>query len=109
MSRAAADVICDPQPGWEHATMLRPTEAKAEEARKKARELFTRDRAKDEELVKEREMAFAAQSQKTARLRALRLAREEGEAAALAANPPAPKKTAAKKTAAKKATAAKAD
>ena len=56
--------------------MLRPTEAKAEEARKKARELFQRDRAKDQEVVKEREKAFEAQSQKTARLKALRLARD---------------------------------
>ena len=56
--------------------MLRPTEAKAEEARKKARELFQRDRAKDVEVVKEREKAFEAQSLKTAKLKALRLARD---------------------------------
>ena len=75
--------------------MLRPTEAKAEEARKKARDLFNRDRAKDAEVVKEREKAFEAQSQKTAKLKALRLARD----AAQAANAPvaAPKKS--KKTA----------
>jgi len=63
----------------EPAIMLRPTEAKAEEARKKARELFTRDRAKEEEVVKEREKAFAAQSQKTAKLKAMRLARDAAE------------------------------
>jgi len=64
--------------------MLKPTEAKAEEARKKARELFQRDRAKDEEILKEREKAFAAQSQKLSKLRALRLAREAQDEAAAA-------------------------
>ena len=80
--------------------MLKPAEAKAEEARKKARELFQRDRAKDEEAIKEREKAFAAQSQKTAKLKAMRLAREAADetaqreveaaeaAAKLAAKPP---------------------
>jgi hypothetical protein len=72
--------------------MLRPAEAKAEEARKKARDLFKRDRAKEEEVVKEREKAFAAQSQKTARLKAMRLARDAQAEAAAAAAPPAPKK-----------------
>jgi hypothetical protein len=81
--------------------MLRPTEAKAEEARKKARELFQRDRAKDAEAIKEREKAFASQAQKTAKLKALRLARDEADAATAAAAPPKPaaKKAAAKKTA----------
>jgi hypothetical protein len=66
--------------------MLRPIEARAEEARKKARELFQRDRAKDEEVIKERERAFVAQAQKTAKLKALRLARDaENEAAAVEA------------------------
>ena len=81
--------------------MLRPTEAKAEEARKKARDLFQRDRAKDAEVVKERERAFDAQSQKTAKLKALRLARDAEEettaaqtkAAATAAKAAAKKKT----------------
>lgn len=73
--------------------MLRPTEAKAEEARKKARELFQRDRAKDAEVIKEREKTFEAQSQKTAKLKALRLARDaEEEAAAASAKPVAKKK-----------------
>ena len=81
--------------------MLRPTEAKAEEARKKARELFQRDRAKDAEAIKEREKAFANQAQKTAKLKALRLARDEADAATAAAAPPKPatKKAAAKKVA----------
>ena len=79
--------------------MLKPTEARAEEARKKARDLFTRDRAKDEEIVKEREKAFANQAQKTARLRALRLAREATDQATAEANAV----TAAEEAAAKKA------
>lgn len=80
--------------------MLRPTEAKAEEARKKARDLFQRDRAKDAEVVKEREKAFEAQSHKTAKLKALRLARdaalEATAAQAATANPPAAKTKARK-------------
>jgi hypothetical protein len=80
--------------------MLRPTEAKAEEARKKARELFQRDRAKEVEVVKERERAFATQAQKTAKLKALRLARDaEQEAAAAATAKPAAKKSAKAKKA----------
>ena len=71
--------------------MLRPTEAKAEEARKKARDLFQRDRAKDAEVVKEREKAFEAQSHKTAKLKALRLARDAELEAAATANPVAKK------------------
>jgi hypothetical protein len=75
--------------------MLRPTEAKAEEARKKARELFQRDRAKEAEVVKEREKAFVAQSAKTAKLKALRLARDAAaETAAAAAPKPAAEKAA---------------
>ena len=70
--------------------MLRPTEAKAEEARKKAREILDRGRAKDAEVVKERERAFAAQSQKAARLKALRLARD-AEAAEATVKPAAKK------------------
>jgi hypothetical protein len=76
--------------------MLRPMEARAEEARKKARELFTRDRAKEAEVVKEREKDFAAQAQKTAKLKALRLARD-AEAQAVEDAKPAPVKPAAKK------------
>jgi hypothetical protein len=73
--------------------MLRPAEAKAEEARKKARDLFQRDRAKDAEVIKEREKAFTVQSEKTAKLKALRLARDAAaEAAAATAEKPAPKK-----------------
>jgi len=60
--------------------MLRPMEARAEEARKKARELFTRDRAKEVEVVKEREKAFEVQAAKTAKLKALRLARDARDA-----------------------------
>jgi hypothetical protein len=82
--------------------MLRPTEAKAEEARKKARELFQRDRAKDAEVIKEREKAFEAQSHKTAKLKALRLARDaQNEAAAVEAKVAADAARAAARPAAK--------
>jgi len=82
--------------------MMKLTAQRAEQARREAQDLFARDRAKEAEVVKEREKGFAVQTQKTARLRALRLAREEQErATAAAAPPPAPK--AAKKKAAKKA------
>jgi hypothetical protein len=84
--------------------MLRPTEAKAEEARKKARELFQRDRAKEQEVVKEREKAFEAQSHKTAKLKALRLARDaQQEAAALEAKAASDAAKASAKAAAKPA------
>jgi hypothetical protein len=72
--------------------MLRPTEAKAEEARKKAHDLFQRDRAKDAEAVKEREKAFEVQSAKTAKLKALRLARDAAAAAVVVEKPAATKK-----------------
>jgi hypothetical protein len=68
--------------------MIRPTEVRAEEARRKAKDMFARDRAKEVEIVKEREKAFANQTQKTARLRALRLAREANDRAAAAAAVP---------------------
>jgi hypothetical protein len=72
--------------------MLRPTEAKAEEARKKAHDMFQRDRAKDAEAVKEREKAFEVQSAKTAKLKALRLARDAAAAAVVVEKPVAVKK-----------------
>ena len=84
--------------------MLRPTQARSEEARRQAADVFARDRAKEAEVVKEREKGFAAQTQKTARLRALRLAREAEERTAAAAEP-APK---APKKAVKAVAAAKA-
>jgi len=78
--------------------MLRPTQARSEEARRQAQDVSARDRAKEAEVVKEREKGFAAQTQKTARLRALRLAREAEERAAAVAEPAAktPKKVKAK-------------
>jgi hypothetical protein len=83
--------------------MLKPAEVKAEEARKKARELFQRDRAKDVEIVKERERAFDAQSAKIAKLKAVRLARDavQQAAAAEAAEAAPPVKKPAKKKARK--------
>ncbi|HVO03836.1 MAG TPA: hypothetical protein VMT54_16665 [Candidatus Cybelea sp.] len=71
--------------------MMKMIADRAERMRREARELFTRDRAKETEVVKEREKAFAAQTEKTDRLRALRLAREAEERAAAAAAGPAPK------------------
>jgi len=79
--------------------MLRPMEARAEEARKKARELFTRDRAKEAEVVKEREKEFAAQAQKTAKLKALRLARDAQQQAIEPVAKPAKKTAKAKASA----------
>ncbi len=76
--------------------MMKMTAQRAEQARREAKDLFAHERAKENEVVKEREKAFAAQSQKTERLRALRLARE-AEAAATAAAAPPPAKPAAKK------------
>jgi len=78
--------------------MLKPTEARAEEARRQARELFVRDRAKEAEVVKEREKRQTVQNEKTAKLRALRLAKEAAELASAPA--PKPKKAAAKKASA---------
>ena len=81
--------------------MLKPTAQRAEQARQEAKDLFARDRAKELEAVKEREKAFAVQTQKTDRLRALRFVREAAERAAAEATPPAtastPKKARAPK------------
>jgi hypothetical protein len=71
--------------------MMKMIADRGERMRQEARELFTRDRAKEMEVVKEREKAFAAQTEKTDRLRALRFAREAEERAAAAAAAPAPK------------------
>jgi hypothetical protein len=81
--------------------MMKLTAQRAEQARREAQDLFARDRAKEAEVVKEREKGFAVQTQKTARLRALRLAREVQERAAAEAAVPAPK--APKKAAKRKA------
>jgi hypothetical protein len=71
--------------------MMKLTAQRAEQARREAKDIFARDRAKESEVVKEREKVFAAQTQKTERLRALRLAREAQEREAAAAVVPAPK------------------
>jgi hypothetical protein len=71
---------------------IKPTAENAERARRDAKDMFARDRAKEAEVVKERERMFAVQTQKTDRLRALRLDRETGErAAAVPAAKPARK------------------
>ncbi len=80
--------------------MIKQTEERAKLARREAQDMLGRDRARDSEVVKEREKAFATLSQKAARLRAARLAREAEEraaqAAAAPAEKPAPKKKRAK-------------
>jgi hypothetical protein len=78
--------------------MLKPTAERAEQARREAKDIFARERAKESEVVKEREKVFAARTEKTERLRALRLARETQERAAAAAAP-APTAPAKKKKA----------
>ena len=65
--------------------MMKMTAQRAEQARREAKELFARDRAKEAEVVKEREKAFAVGTEKTMRLRALRLTREAEERASAAA------------------------
>jgi hypothetical protein len=84
--------------------MNKQAEERSQLARREANDMFARDRVRQGEVVKEREKAFAAQSQKTARLRAARLAREADEravlAAAEAAKPPAPTKKKRAKSAA---------
>ena len=62
--------------------MLKPTAERAEQARRDAKDMSARDRAKEAEVVKERERAFTAQTDKTHRLRALRIARETSDRAA---------------------------
>lgn len=79
--------------------MMKMNAQRAEQARREAKDLLASERAKASEVVKEREKAFAAQSHKTERLRALRLAREAEERAAAAATAPAPKPAARKKRA----------
>ena len=54
-------------------------DARNEEARRKAQEKFAKIQQRDAESLKEKEQAFAAITAKTARLRALRLAKERTE------------------------------
>jgi hypothetical protein len=77
--------------------MLKPTAERAERARREAKDIFARERAKESEVVKEREKTFAARTEKTERLRALRLAREAQERVAAAAAVPVPKAATKKK------------
>jgi hypothetical protein len=64
--------------------MLKPGGARAEEARRKAQEQFAKVKQRDAEALKEREKIQAADAAKTARLRALRLAKEAADEAAAA-------------------------
>ena len=75
--------------------MMKMLAQRAEQARLEAKNLFAQDRAKEMEVVKEREKIFSAQTDKTSHLRALRLARENEEHVSAAVSAPAakPKKT----------------
>lgn len=59
---------------------------RAEQARREAQDMLTRDRAKEAEIVKEREKMFSERTQTTERLRALRLAREAEDRLPVAKN-----------------------
>ncbi len=64
--------------------MLNSKRSRDEEARRKAQEHFDRIKQRDAEILKERERLLQADAEKTTRLRALRLAKEAAEKAALA-------------------------
>ncbi|MBL8710739.1 MAG: hypothetical protein JNL25_16215 [Rhodospirillaceae bacterium] len=86
--------------------MLKPISKQAEESQRKAKELFEKNRQREQDLLKERAKATAAVAEKTSRLKALRLAKEAADRAELAAAPPVKEKRAAR---AKKPAAASAD
>jgi hypothetical protein len=81
--------------------MMKPNIARTEEARKKARDMFAQVKAKDGEVVKEREKKQAMEIEKTSRLKAIRLAKEAVDRA----NAPEPKPTKKKPAAVDKAAA----
>lgn len=62
--------------------MLNSRRLRDEEARRKAQEHFDKVKRHDAEIVKEREKLQQADAEKTARLRALRLAKEAADKAA---------------------------
>ncbi len=64
--------------------MLNSRRLRDEEARRKAQEHFDKVKHHDAEIVKEREKLQQADAEKTARLRALRLAKEAADKAAAA-------------------------
>jgi hypothetical protein len=85
--------------------MLKSREVRDEAARRKAQDQFAKVKQRDAEALKDREKVQAAEAAKTARLRALRLAKEaidkeaadkeaSEKAAAAAAKPPARRKRA---------------
>jgi len=55
---------------------MKPSETRAEEARRKAQDHFTKAKERESAFIRERDKAEAAQAAKTAKLRALRLAKE---------------------------------
>ena len=76
-----------------------PADARVKDARAKAESKFhlaERRKSEADQALTEARAAKTAESQKTARLKALRLAKEEADRAAAAAAPP-PVKTAAKR------------
>ncbi len=69
-----------------------PSQGRAEEARRRAQEHFSKAQERESAFVREREKAEAAQAAKTARLRALRLAKEEEDRRNAALKPPQPRR-----------------
>lgn len=80
--------------------MLKPVSKQAEESQRVAKEARDRDRQHALDVLKERAKADAAVAEKTARLKALRLAKESAEREALANAAPVEKVRKRKKPAA---------
>lgn len=68
--------------------MKPPPEGRADEARRRAHDHFSKAQERESAFIREREKAEAAQAAKTARLRALRLAKEEEDRRNEALKPP---------------------
>jgi hypothetical protein len=76
---------------------LMPPSAKREQARRNAQDHFAASQKRDSDLRKEIDREQAVASAKIAKLRALRLAKEEEDRAAAAAAPPVKKGKSVKK------------
>jgi hypothetical protein len=61
------------------AVVMSTRDARSEEARRRAQEKFAKVQQRDAETLKEKQQAFAAIAAKSARLRALRLAKERAD------------------------------
>jgi hypothetical protein len=84
--------------------MLKPAYSKqVEDSQRAAKEARDRDRQRENEMLKERAKADAVVAEKTARLRALRLAKEAADREELAKAPPVEKTRKKKKPAAEAA------